>query len=55
MLVEFLKGIKKRIKGDSGGRGGHGGFGRGGIGRGRGQKEDKEWIPVTKLGHRDVL
>merc|ERR1711884_311142 len=34
----------------AGGRGGfRGGFGSGGRGRGRG-KEDKEWIPVTKLG-----
>jgi len=36
--------------GDRGGRGGRGrGRGRGRGGRGRG-KEDKEWIPVTKLG-----
>merc|ERR1740128_632706 len=39
----------------AGGRGGfRGGFGSGdrgrGRGRGRGAKEDKEWIPVTKLG-----
>ena len=45
----------------AGGRGGfRGGFGdrgrgrgrgrRGGRGRGRGGKEDKEWVPVTKLG-----
>ncbi|CAI8050595.1 40S ribosomal protein S2, partial [Geodia barretti] len=42
-----------------GGRGGRGGFGRGGgrggrrgrgRGRGRGKPEEKEWIPVTKLG-----
>ena len=37
-----------------GGRGGfRGGFGRGGRGRGRGRggkPEDKEWVPVTKLG-----
>eukprot|EP00995_Heteronema_vittatum_P001361 NODE_1191_length_1040_cov_1616.174571_g823_i0.p2 GENE.NODE_1191_length_1040_cov_1616.174571_g823_i0~~NODE_1191_length_1040_cov_1616.174571_g823_i0.p2 ORF type:complete len:285 (-),score=111.74 NODE_1191_length_1040_cov_1616.174571_g823_i0:155-1009(-) len=40
-----------------GGRGGEGrGFGRGGRGRGRGGRggrgkpEDKEWVPVTKLG-----
>merc|ERR1711963_738042 len=35
------------------GRGGDRGRGRGGRGRGRGRgrgKEDKEWIPVTKLG-----
>merc|ERR1712001_641306 len=47
--------------GDRGGfRGGFGDRGRGGRGRGRGRgrggrgggrgKEDKEWIPVTKLG-----
>ena len=43
--------------GDRGGfRGGLGDRGRGGRGRGRGRgrggrgKEDKEWIPVTKLG-----
>merc|ERR1711921_71561 len=48
--------------GDRGGfRGGFGGFGRGGRGRGRGDrgrgrgrggrgKEEKDWIPVTKLG-----
>ena len=63
-VSRILKGNKKKNKGDSrptdggcggrggrGGHGGHGGFGRGGIERGRGQKEDKEWIPVTKLGH----
>lgn len=36
------------------GRGGRGRGGRGGRGRGRGRggrgKEEKEWIPVTKLG-----
>merc|ERR1711981_256707 len=31
------------------GRGGRGGRGRGGRGRGRG-KEEKEWVPITKLG-----
>jgi len=49
------------LGGDRGGfRGGFGDRGRGGRGRGRGRgrggrgggrgKEDKEWIPVTKLG-----
>merc|ERR1719383_1255845 len=33
-----------------GGFGGRGRGGRGGRGRGRGGKEDKEWVPVTKLG-----
>ena len=31
------------------GRGGRGGRGRG-RGRGRGSKDEKEWVPVTKLG-----
>merc|ERR550517_996429 len=36
-------------RGDRGFRGGFGGRGRG-RGRGRGGKDEKEWIPVTKLG-----
>lgn len=36
-------------RGGRGDRGGRGGRGRG-RGRGRGGKEDKEWVPVTKLG-----
>lgn len=37
--------------GDRGGRGGRGRGGRGrGRGRGRGKEDQKEWIPVTKLG-----
>uniref|UniRef100_A0A8C6RE51 40S ribosomal protein S2 n=1 Tax=Nannospalax galili TaxID=1026970 RepID=A0A8C6RE51_NANGA len=36
---------------DSGGPGGPGGPGLGALGGFRGGTEDKEWIPVTKLGH----
>jgi small subunit ribosomal protein S2e len=32
------------------GRGGDRGRGRGGRGRGRGPEEEKEWVPMTKLG-----
>lgn len=36
-------------RGRGGGRGGRGGRGRG-RGRGRGKEDQKEWVPVTKLG-----
>lgn len=40
------------FRGGFGGRGrGRGRGGRGGRGRGRGRgKEEKEWVPITKLG-----
>ena len=39
------------FRGGFGGRGRGRGRGRGGRGRGRGRgKEEKEWVPITKLG-----
>jgi len=45
-------GFKQGFGGGRGGRGRGRGRGRGGRGRGRGDKEgnQKEWVPVTKLG-----
>lgn len=43
-------GGRGRGRGRGGPRGGRGGRGRGGAPGGRGGKDDKEWVPVTKLG-----
>jgi small subunit ribosomal protein S2e len=43
------RGGRRGDRGDRGGRGGRG-RGRGDRGRGGRGKEEKEWIPVTKLG-----